>query len=348
MYEFSEFKVFNHSDRIARILVGELPPPVTLEIDPTNACNHDCIWCVDSRHRKLHMGHMDKDVLFSVIAQAAALGVKSIVIKGGGEPLVYPWIDELLYEIRDKGLPVGIITNGELIYKHEKAIKDTCEWLRLSVDAGTAETHALTHRPKNPDAYQNIWKGVRAVAQDVFCGIIYVIHPATFHEMALTAKRAKENGCKYIAFKRVIAESEVFDTELYLSIDSNYLFARRQYQDSNFSVVGFRIYNFTQGPDKEPYKVCKGHHLVGILCADGNMYACCATRGVEGFCYGSVYENTFAEIWLGKRRKEILRHIDTRACATICQGHTSFMRYDHYNEMFEYMMLDDKPHGRFL
>ncbi|MCZ7586048.1 MAG: radical SAM protein [Deltaproteobacteria bacterium] len=319
-----------------------------MEIDPTNACNHDCIWCVDGTHRQLNKGYIEKDVAFRVIDQAAELGVRSIVLKGGGEPLVYPWIEELLYRIRDAGLPVGIITNGEYVSKHKRVILDTCSWLRISVDAGTSATHELTHVPSKDGAFERVWEGIRDVGPHLYCGIIFVIHPSTFHEMEIAARRAKENGCRYIAFKRVIADKEIFDAEAYHSIEANYMSARKHLEDETFRVIGFKIYNFSEGPKKQPYNECKAHHLIGILCANGQLYACCSTRGMADFSFGSVYESSLAEIWTSDRRRKILNRIDQKVCRHICPGHTSYMRYDHYNKMFEYLMLEDKPHGRFL
>ncbi len=348
MHEFSEFKIYNHIDRIREVIDGGFPPPVTFEIDPTNACNHDCVWCVDQTHREIHKGHLKKDVLFRVIDEAAAMGVRSIVLKGGGEPLIYPWIDELLRHIHAAGLPVGIITNGEGILKNLDVIRETCSWLRVSVDAGSAETHATVHQPKDPiGSYTRIWDGISAIAAHVFTGIIYVIHPSTYHEMVVAANRAKEAGCRYVAFKRVIAPDEVFNPADYAAIDANY--QRALLLDENgFRIFGWETYNFDEGPNKKPYAICKGHHLVAILCANGEMYACCSTRGQRKFSFGSVYESSLADLWHGERRKRILRHIDTRACAHICVGHTSYMRYDHYNRLFEYMMRSDRPHGNFL
>jgi MoaA/NifB/PqqE/SkfB family radical SAM enzyme len=348
MYEFSEFKIYNHMDRIRQVIAGEYPPPVTFEIDPTNACNHDCVWCVDADHREAHKGHIKKETLFRVIDDAAAFGVRSIVLKGGGEPLLYPWIEELLERIHAAGLPVGIITNGEFILKNYDVIRRTCRWLRVSVDAGSAETHATVHKPKDPiGAYTRIWEGIAAIAPHIFTGIIYVIHPSTYHEMVVAANRAKEHGARYIAFKRVIAPDEVFAPADYAAIEANYQ-RSRLLDDEGFRVFGWEVYNFDEGPNKKPYPICKGHHLVAILCANGQMYACCSTRGDHRFSFGSIYGATLPELWLSDRRKRILAHIDTRACANICVGHTSYMRYDHYNKLFEYMMKSDRPHGEFL
>ena len=348
MREFSEFKVLNHLDRVQGALRGELPPPVTLEIDPTNACNHNCIWCIDSEHRASHASQLKKEDALRVIAEAKELGVRSLVIKGGGEPLTYPHIEALLEQAHSLGFEVGIITNGERIIDHVDVIKKTCSWLRISLDAASAETHSSVHRPRNPDAFSKICKGISAVADTVYTGVIYIVHPYTFHEMTVAARRAKEVGCRYIGFKRVIADTEIFDAEMLMNIESNYLFARRQYESEDFSVMGFRIYNFHDGRNRKPYPICLGHHLIGILCANGEMYACCSMRGVAEYSYGNIREQSLSEIWHSEKRKAVLEKISQGQCRHRCVGHTSFMRYDHYNALFEYLAEENNPHANFL
>src|SRR5688500_6963417 len=43
---FNPHKILNHFDRISAFVRGELVYPITVEIDPTNVCNHRCKWCV--------------------------------------------------------------------------------------------------------------------------------------------------------------------------------------------------------------------------------------------------------------------------------------------------------------
>lgn len=348
MLEFSEFKVLNHFDRIQQVLSGSLPPPVTLELDPTNACNHNCIWCVDKYHRKNHKTQLPKDVALQTVRQAKQFGVKTLVIKGGGEPLVYPHIEDLLLTAHDAGLEIGIITNGEKIIDHKEVIEKTCSWLRISVDAGSSEVHRTVHRPRNKDAFKKICKGISAVGNQVFCGVIYIIHPLTYHEMGIAARKVKESGCRYIGFKRVISEENLFDTQMLVSCEANFQFAKKQYESDNFSVMGFRIYNFETGNKGKPYDRCFGHHLVGIVAADGEMYACCSTRGREKYSFGNIKEKSFTEIWHGPQRQKVLEKVSEGECKRYCLGHTSYMRYDHYNELFNYLTESQKPHANFL
>ncbi len=176
-----------------------------------------------------------------------------------------------------------------------------------------------------------------------------MVSPDNFHELPLAAAEAKKRGARYINYKKVYLEDDsVFSPEVLVAMDSMYIYTRRDLEDHDFAVQGFRIYNFKKDYQPRPYTICKAHHLIGILCADGGVYACCTTRGAPDFLYGSVYEQPFEEIWYGPERKRILEVIDKGSCRDLCVGRTTYMRYDHYNKMMEYILSEDKPHGDFL
>ncbi|MGW8181980.1 MAG: radical SAM protein, partial [bacterium] len=44
-------KILWHHKRVYSWLNGEVVYPITMEIDPTNACNEQCIWCCWKDHR---------------------------------------------------------------------------------------------------------------------------------------------------------------------------------------------------------------------------------------------------------------------------------------------------------
>lgn len=87
---------------------------VCIEIQLTLRCNYDCIMC---NHRE-NMTDVNqviplKDAL-RCIREAKEMGAR-IVALIGGEPFTYPWINEVLDEIKKEGLSVMFFTNAELI-----------------------------------------------------------------------------------------------------------------------------------------------------------------------------------------------------------------------------------------
>src|SRR5689334_9771121 len=95
----------------ARFESDALGPPVTLDIELTDVCTHRCPWCVYPRTPT----NLSLAAARSAFAGAAALGTGSVIVTGGGEPLLHPSAEEILALGPEYGLPVCLFTNGELI-----------------------------------------------------------------------------------------------------------------------------------------------------------------------------------------------------------------------------------------
>jgi MoaA/NifB/PqqE/SkfB family radical SAM enzyme len=351
VYEFSEFKVLHHLDRVRDILAGGNPPPVTFEIDPTNRCNHSCVWCIDGRFNRRHPDSLAMPVLERFLGDIARAGVKSVVVKGGGEPLCYPEVDRLLEGARGEGLEVGLITNGELLLEHAEAIVRTCSWVRVSINGACAETHEAIHRPERPGAFERTVAGMEALSPRVFLGVVFVTARVNAHEVYEAARLAKRVGARYISLKLVCTSAApgVEDASWIGAAGSLYHLAYRELHEAKFMVFG------SAGPKGDlvnlkpiPYDRCEGPQLVGILCADGRLYPCCSTRMSKDHCFGSVAESSFLDVWNGARRREVLEKIRTRDCRNLCLGKTSYLRYDHYNRLFQYLASQQAGHVDFL
>ena len=89
------------------------PRPLTCHILLTTACNYDCDGCF---YRKDELGDIPFDRLVSLLEDLASEGVKSVAF-GGGEPTLYPRINEAIHEAKVRGFYVAVTTNGAI--KHD-------------------------------------------------------------------------------------------------------------------------------------------------------------------------------------------------------------------------------------
>lgn len=85
---------------------------LSLELELSRICNLRCVYCYASSGVAL-AGELSLDEIFDVVDQAAALGAKKIIVLGGGEPLIYPKLFELLEYLREKELVIDLFTNGQ-------------------------------------------------------------------------------------------------------------------------------------------------------------------------------------------------------------------------------------------
>ena len=80
-------KLIYHPDVVVRWMKGENIYPIEIEISPSGACNHRCVFCAVD-----YMGYqpdfLDKGTILRDISQMSRSGLKSVICSGEGEPLL--------------------------------------------------------------------------------------------------------------------------------------------------------------------------------------------------------------------------------------------------------------------
>ena len=84
---------------------------LSIRIETSADCNLRCCYCNGVSGRKLP-GEISFKTLKRTISEAGALGAKSVVVIGGGEPTIYPHFKPLIRYIDGLGMIPVIITNA--------------------------------------------------------------------------------------------------------------------------------------------------------------------------------------------------------------------------------------------
>ncbi len=347
---FSPFKILNHLDVLQAVARGEVAPPVTVEIDPTNVCNHRCQWCVST------MSHNGEEFTFEqltrLIDDLVRLGSKSVVLKGGGEPTLHKQFNAMMRKVADAGLALGVITNGTMPWPDTpRILLETAEWVRISLDAATAQTHRLIHGSRD---FQRIVRNLSFLTENTrrtLVGLNFVAEPRNHREIYDYAKLGRSLGVAYVAIRCVfdptVQLEQAVRGEMRRQIE-----AAKSLTDESFRVLAgdFSDTHLDAGPDQPfPYRRCLGPNLVGIIGGDGTVFACCFLRGNPDFSLGNVHEQSFDEIWGSDRRREVMQRADRGECGRVCMGigGLSASRYHLYNELLDYLTLENKAHADF-
>ena len=100
-------KVLVHYKKIQEYFKTGNVDPITLEIDPSNACNHSCPFCISGHiHLNKFKGTkffdrriMKKEVLMNLVKDISKMDIQSLSWTGGGEPTQNPHLKEAMQYI---------------------------------------------------------------------------------------------------------------------------------------------------------------------------------------------------------------------------------------------------------
>ena len=118
--------------------------PVNFHITP--ACNFSCGHCFATFDDVSNQGRVQRDLQLRTIRRLAQAGTSKVTFSGG-EPLLVPWLDDLVGAASALGLTTCIVTNGLLVTDAWlNSQEGHLDWLTLSVDSFDAQTSQMIGR----------------------------------------------------------------------------------------------------------------------------------------------------------------------------------------------------------
>ena len=320
--------------------------PIYWEITTSAACNHRCTFCSTDA-----IGYpailMDTDVLRERMQEAKALGVKSVMFGGTGEPLVHKHSSTITSDAYLAGLDVAYTTNGVLLNKLNPV--DLCTWIKVSLNAGTSDSYAAIHRTDAKD-WDKVWANIKgAVKRKGNCtiGVQCVVLPENAYDMGALADLCIDAGVDYLVLKPY-SQATFMLSHQYENIDYTTM---REYLQSvvKKSTPTFKVIYRSNAINEEitkkhAYDKCRSTPTAWCYSmADGRLFTCSAHLLDDRFCIGNLNENTFQEIWEGERRRENWRlmreEFDIKQCRLNCRMNNA-NKYLH--------QLTHQPHRAFI
>ena len=343
---FTENKILWHGAAVAEWQGGGNPYPIVMEIDPSGACNGACPRCVGGEHEGMLEFSMFETLLDELVGETEA-----IIFTGGGEPTLHPYLGTMMLEAHKLGFDCALITNGlKITYGLAKDIMACCEWVRVSLDAGTEQMYKKTHNgtPYQFNAVCNSIATLVGIKKDMgsscTIGVGYLVDNESIPGMTDAMGLGNMLGVDYLQFRPVYLAPWFDGPE---NID---LMAYQKRYGRRWDYVS-RSYNITQSAVKfdklarcdmrRKYSACHGQQFCGVVTATGDVVLCCLMRGVPGAVLGNIYQESFYDIWNGKRRQEVLKNLNmAEDCPPLC-------RCDGINEMLE-KLKETPAHVHFL
>jgi GTP 3',8-cyclase len=331
-YKIDSHKLMYHVPRVYDWLKGENIYPIYMEVSPSGACNHRCLYCgLDFMGYKPN--YLNTEILKDRLSELGNLGIKSIMYAGEGEPFLHPDMVSIIEHTKESGIDVALTTNGVLLRKEkvERVLINT-EWIKVSINGGTRETYAIVHQSK-PDDFDKVIENLSFAAKikkdkgyKCVLGMQLVLLPENRHEVVSLAKLAREICMDYLVIKPY-SQHPQSKANRYSAIKYSDLVCPFEELDEinsdDFSVV-FRNNAIKKWDRKlRSYQRCLALPFWSYIDSFGNVWGCSVYLGDERFCYGNIYKNSFKEIWEDGKRQKSLQwvedELDTSQCRVNCR-----------------------------
>lgn len=311
--------------------------PLVVEWDTTEACNLACPGCI-SEDLVCNGNSFSRDRLLEIASELYYIGVKAVVLIGGGEPLIHPAVGELIEYLGEHDINIGITTNGCFIPNHLKTIAEYVSWTRVSMDASTPETfNRLRPSKDGNNQFFEIVKAMKdlSVIKTGKLGFSFLIRTeadefgisSNIPEIYDAAVLARDIGCDYFEVKPSYSYAGGRDHALVIHSKERMSEAREQIERiKELGTDDFRIFTAinledslkcVESKQKKNYKDCPAAHLRTLICPSG-VFVCPYWRGKEPYRIGDAIKQSIQDIWKSNRRREVMSMLDP---STVCDFH---------------------------
>lgn len=331
-YNIDGHKLHLHPERVAAWMEGKNIYPLYMELSPSGACNHRCIFCtMDFRGYKPHF--LNTDVMRLRLRECGQLGVKALMFAGEGEPLLHRDIAVLAETAKAAGIDVSFTTNAVLLSPELSCrLLPVTSWIKVSCNAGSPEKYAAMHRADSRDFTQvmeNMAAAASIRAKNGFActlGFQCLLLPETAGEIPALAARARDLGADYIVIKPY-AHNPQSPNNPYgnISYAENRELAERLREEEreNFSVV-YRSESMRRWDCKKAsFSCCHALPFWTYIDSEANVWGCLRHFTEDSFHYGNLVDQTFAEIWNGEKRLTGItyceKNLDISYCHVNCR-----------------------------
>ena len=346
---------------IAREGIKYPPVPKHVQIIIASICNMSCSFCAYRQDgyssnelftdgvEVSKYGHnnpqrvMDTERALRLVQEVKDAGCLSVEWTGGGEVTAHKDHERILQSSIDAGLLNALVSNGlkwspNLI----KNILPKFDWVRVSIDAGTAETFARTRQTPETSfgrvLLHTTQLATEIAAQDSECvlGTGYVVTPENWQELVEGVRLAKLTGAKYVRLAAMFSNDGTKPYEpIFADIKRLIGEAQEKYECDTFKVVDLfreRIQDLMDG--KPEYTGCPKMWFNTYVADDLWIYKCCVTSFSKWGRLTSIKDQTFGEAW--KEALPLMQNHDSHGCPP-CQFNLG-------NRAALYMLNAKPPH----
>jgi MoaA/NifB/PqqE/SkfB family radical SAM enzyme len=264
------------------------------------------------------------DKVIEILSDCARLGVKAIQFTGGGEPCLHKDLDRFLRYGEACAFDLALVTNGVAVTPAilEPLLAGGDNWVRFSIDAGTAETYcAMRRAPRQhwTQVFNHIGMAVKmrddTPRARLVIGVGFVVTKENWREVVQATQLAKDLCVDNIRISAVF-QSDDADYFKDFHVDAAHACAQaEQLATETFQVInmfGDRLSDLELAhPD---YTACGVQRLTTYIGGDQSVYRCCNLAYHPRGFLGSLIDRRFYDLWKDTQTHKDFDAFDAHGC----------------------------------
>ncbi len=343
IFDFFNYRVLSFYNEVKQLKQKKMPLPRMAILHLVSGCNHNCEGCdyrVQNKIRKI----LNKEQNNYILNELIKLGVEAIEFAGGGEPLLDPYVPDMLYRLKKHGIATDILTNGSLMTGRTlEAIVDCCSFVRVSLESGSKLVFQKVKQIKNEQEFDKIINNIKDAirlkkerGKNLNINLKFTVGKNNYHDMENAIKLAAEIGVDSIQFK------------LYENAPGVQLTA------GEAAAMAVKLHQLKKEYQKEVlimgdlrrtaiYHYCWLTPIYTLIDVYGDIYLCTYYhhRAPE-HKIGNVFEKPFSEIWGSPRHWQAIENIDIKKC------NIYDCRFHHYNALWDKILNNNENDLKFI
>jgi MoaA/NifB/PqqE/SkfB family radical SAM enzyme len=330
---YSNLKFLRYADHLEALREQRVVAPVHIRIKPVNRCNHNCWYCA-YRVSNLQLGEdinyqdtIPEAKMFEIVDDVIEMGVKAVTFSGGGEPLLYKPLPEVVKRLALGGVRVASLTNGaNLKGRVADAFAEYGTWVRVSTDAWDDASFAKSRGIKEGEFTQLLRNLSRFAERKSKCvlGVSFIVDANNCTHLYEACVLLKNAGVSHVKFSGVVVSNSGAENNLYhakiRAIVTGQIELARGLADAEFAVINH--YHDLDERFQKSYQRCPYLMFLTVIGADCKVYTCQDKAFTVSGTLGSIVKRRFKDFWYSDDNRQRLFGLNpAMECTHHCVSH---------------------------
>ncbi|MEV4642127.1 radical SAM protein [Actinoplanes sp. NPDC049548] len=327
------------------------PLPRHLQLEITSACNLRCMMCLVRYRPPVNKlaGAMRPELFHRLVAEVP--GLRRLTLQGLGEPLLSPYLPEMIRTAVERHITVGFNTNATLLTARRAAelVESRVDWVHVSLDGAHATAYeAIRDGADFATVVRNL-AGLVAAKREAgsatpWIRVVFVAMRDTIGELPDLVRLLADLGVDelhvqnlshsfsdtdpaggYEGIRRFTADQALWtgadDDRARHAFAAATEAARERGLKVRLPALG--VPEAGPGPDR---RGCSWPWEAAYVTSAGVVQPCCMVMGDDRVSLGNLTEQTFPEIWRGPAYRDFRRRLAGDDPPEVCRGCSLYHR----------------------